>query len=423
MTSQQDVSEHPNATRIRELFAAFHARDIDSIRNAISESAVWHFPGRSGQLAGSHSGHAGIFAFLARVSELTEGTFELDLEEVLANDRCALGLPARQARRAAVDAQGHARGADGVPAARRCALAAARLRAPDRGHASEQAVLARRRAGARLTRSEPDDDINYTVLALQLMEDHGLELDTANVARAWLRCLPVAWTFTAERAAFKVLLAKANDFFAFGAEPGFDLAECSDNEWNDWIGAQIRADLYGWVCPAAPHWRPTWPAATPRSRIARRASTAQHSWPRSGAAIPEATSLEVAVETALGEIPVTPTAPRRYGWAASRPGATTATRRSASATRACRPCTRSTIWLWSSGRCSRIRDDFGAAVGEVVAAGWIRTATAPRWAGSGGFRASRSQRRGLCRGRDASRSPWRVSGSSISKVWWNAPWR
>jgi len=106
-----------------------------------------------------------------------------------------------------------------------------------------------------IVRSEPDDDINYTVLALQLMEDHGLELDTANVARAWLRCLPVAWTFTAERAAFKTLLARADDFFAFGREPGFDLAECSDNEWNDWIGAQIRADLYGWVwCTRSTTW-------------------------------------------------------------------------------------------------------------------------------------------------------------------------
>lgn len=36
----------------------------------------------------------------------------------------------------------------------------------------------------RMVRSEPDDDINYTVLALQLMEDHGLKLDTADVARA-----------------------------------------------------------------------------------------------------------------------------------------------------------------------------------------------------------------------------------------------
>jgi ADP-ribosylglycohydrolase len=154
-----------------------------------------------------------------------------------------------------------------------------------------------------MVRSEPDDDINYTVLALQLMEDHGLKLDTANVARAWLRCLPAAWTFTAERAAFKTLLAKANDFFAFGTEPGFDLAECSDNQWNDWIGAQIRADLYGWVCPGRP---------AQAADLARRDAALSHRGEgvhgaafvaALGAAIPESASLESAVETALGEIP------------------------------------------------------------------------------------------------------------------------
>jgi ADP-ribosylglycohydrolase len=154
-----------------------------------------------------------------------------------------------------------------------------------------------------LVRSEPDDDINYTVLALQLMEDHGLALDTAKVARAWLRCLPVAWTFTAERAAFKTLLAKAHEFFSFGVEPGFDLAECSDNEWNDWIGAQIRADLYGWVCPGRPALA---------AELARRDASLSHRKEgvygaafvaALGAAIPEAPSLEEAIEAALGEIP------------------------------------------------------------------------------------------------------------------------
>ena len=33
---------------------------------------------------------------------------------------------------------------------------------------------------------------------------------------------------------------------------GFDISECADNPYNAWIGAQIRADLYGWVCPGNP---------------------------------------------------------------------------------------------------------------------------------------------------------------------------
>jgi ketosteroid isomerase-like protein len=93
------LAEHPNAKLVRGLFAAFRARDVAAIRNVLSETAVWHFPGGDGGLAGDHSGHAGIFQFLARVSELTDGTFELDLEEVVANDRVAVALFRGRARR------------------------------------------------------------------------------------------------------------------------------------------------------------------------------------------------------------------------------------------------------------------------------------------------------------------------------------
>lgn len=79
-------SDHPNATRIRELFAAFHDRNLAKIQAAIPEHAVWHFPGRTGALAGSHVGRAAILGFLGRVVELTQGSFRLELEDVIAND-------------------------------------------------------------------------------------------------------------------------------------------------------------------------------------------------------------------------------------------------------------------------------------------------------------------------------------------------
>ena len=48
------------------------------------------------------------------------------------------------------------------------------------------------------------------------------------------------------------MLNKAHEWFPEGRDPGFDLLDCADNEFNDWIGAQIRADVYGWVCPGNP---------------------------------------------------------------------------------------------------------------------------------------------------------------------------
>jgi ADP-ribosylglycohydrolase len=104
----------------------------------------------------------------------------------------------------------------------------------------------------RFDRSEPDDDINYSVLALMVLEQYGPDFTTADVARAWLRYLPGAIVFTAERSAYVTLLDKSSYGFPAGSEPGFDLAECSDNPFNDWIGAQIRADVYGWVNPGEP---------------------------------------------------------------------------------------------------------------------------------------------------------------------------
>ena len=52
-----------------------------------------------------------------------------------------------------------------------------------------------------IRRGEPDDDINYTVLALLMLEEQGAGLTTEGVARNWLRRLPAGWVFTAELAA------------------------------------------------------------------------------------------------------------------------------------------------------------------------------------------------------------------------------
>ena len=103
-----------------------------------------------------------------------------------------------------------------------------------------------------LQRSEPDDDINYSYLALSMLEQFGSALTTEDVARTWLKTLPVASTFTAERAAYRILITKCKEWFPEGAEVGFDIGECADNPYNDWIGAQIRTDLYGWVLPGRP---------------------------------------------------------------------------------------------------------------------------------------------------------------------------
>ena len=85
-----------------------------------------------------------------------------------------------------------------------------------------------------------------------MLEEHGLKLDTDDIARTWINKLPAGATFTAEREAYIKLLKNMNFDYQWGGERKFDIDTLSDNEFNDWIGAQIRIDMYGWVLPGNP---------------------------------------------------------------------------------------------------------------------------------------------------------------------------
>jgi ADP-ribosylglycohydrolase len=88
-----------------------------------------------------------------------------------------------------------------------------------------------------------DDDLNYTMLALALVEERGRDFTTDDVADRWLKDLPGLRVFTAERAVYRNLL---------DAVDPIDAARIR-NPYREWIGAQIRTDLYGWICPGDPH--------------------------------------------------------------------------------------------------------------------------------------------------------------------------
>ncbi|GLW11022.1 hypothetical protein Misp01_61500 [Microtetraspora sp. NBRC 13810] len=87
-----------------------------------------------------------------------------------------------------------------------------------------------------------DDDLNFPLLALAVLERHGRGFGTDDVARTWLDELPGGRVFTAERIAYRNLLA--------GLEP--PATAVHRNPFREWIGALIRADVYGWVNPGDP---------------------------------------------------------------------------------------------------------------------------------------------------------------------------
>ena len=90
--------------------------------------------------------------------------------------------------------------------------------------------------------SARDDDIDYTILALHLLEKHGRSLGPGHVAEEWVGLLPLLQTFTAERAAYVNLVN--------GLTPP-EVATVR-NPYREWIGAQIRGDAYGYVLAGDP---------------------------------------------------------------------------------------------------------------------------------------------------------------------------
>jgi ADP-ribosylglycohydrolase len=94
----------------------------------------------------------------------------------------------------------------------------------------------------RITCVPRDDDLDYTLLGLHLLETKGFDFTTADVAAEWLLRLPYHLTYTAERATYRNLVN--------GVDPS--VAAVVDNPYREWIGAQIRGDVFGYVCAGRP---------------------------------------------------------------------------------------------------------------------------------------------------------------------------
>jgi ADP-ribosylglycohydrolase len=87
-----------------------------------------------------------------------------------------------------------------------------------------------------------DDDLNYTVLSLMMMEEHGLEWGPDDVVQYWLGRLPYGAVCTAEKIAYR------NRVLGLG----YPEVATYHNPYREWIGAQIRTDAYGYVLPGRP---------------------------------------------------------------------------------------------------------------------------------------------------------------------------
>ena len=87
-----------------------------------------------------------------------------------------------------------------------------------------------------------DDDMNYPMINLLVFEKFGEEFLTEHIIQIWMENFPALSTFTAERVAYANTIAGLNP-------PETALIR---NPYREWIGAQIRADIWGWISPSQP---------------------------------------------------------------------------------------------------------------------------------------------------------------------------
>lgn len=87
-----------------------------------------------------------------------------------------------------------------------------------------------------------DDDLNFTMLAVVLLERAGRDFDVLDVAKLWLDYLPPGRIFTAERVAMRNLLE--------AVQPPETATR--HNPFREWIGARLRVDVYGWASGGDP---------------------------------------------------------------------------------------------------------------------------------------------------------------------------
>ena len=161
-----------------------------------------------------------------------------------------------------------------------------------------------------------------------------------------------------------------DDEFVNGEAPGFDLSSCSDSEYNEWIGAQIRADVYGWVCPGKPELA---------AELAERDATLSHRGEgvngarfiaALGAAIPAEDSIEAAIDSACQHIPADSMAFAAVSLGrelAAEPDAVDRLHEHFGDMSPVHTLNNLALVVWAVCSAS---GDFGAAIGDAVAAGW-----------------------------------------------------
>jgi uncharacterized protein len=74
-----------NADLIRSGYEAFSKGDLEAVAKLFGPEIRWNISGRN-QVSGTYTGQEDVFEFFGKLMELTDGTFAVELHDLLASD-------------------------------------------------------------------------------------------------------------------------------------------------------------------------------------------------------------------------------------------------------------------------------------------------------------------------------------------------
>ncbi|MCA1648627.1 MAG: nuclear transport factor 2 family protein [Chloroflexi bacterium] len=93
------MAAQSNAAALRRGYDAFSTGDMDTLRNQIfSSDIVWHQGGRN-QTSGDYRGADAVLGLFGKLHQLTDGTFAVELHDVLASDEHVVALATTKGQR------------------------------------------------------------------------------------------------------------------------------------------------------------------------------------------------------------------------------------------------------------------------------------------------------------------------------------
>jgi uncharacterized protein len=87
-----------NVELLRRGYETFARRDMVALEKIFDPAVVWHAQ-RLGALGGDHVGWDSVARFFAQTMEMTEGSFHIDVFEMLGNEQGAAAVVRSMARR------------------------------------------------------------------------------------------------------------------------------------------------------------------------------------------------------------------------------------------------------------------------------------------------------------------------------------